>query len=252
MNAIPWKARGATHLECTWTGEIFDSEQLMGLSPAGRPLFARYDLDTIRRHFRPGDLEGRRPDLWRYEELLPVRVPECRLSLGEGWTPLTDAPRLARRYGMRRLWVKNEGMNPTGSFKDRGLCLAVSRAKELGAKELAIPTAGNAGSAAAAYGAAGGLPVHIVAPNDTPATIVEEIQGLGADLVLMDGLITDCGRVVREGADYMGWWDLSTLKEPYRVEGKKTMGYELFEQLEFRLPDAVIYPTGGGTGLIGM
>ncbi|MCY4647628.1 MAG: threonine synthase [Gammaproteobacteria bacterium] len=252
MNAIPWKARGASHLECTWTGETFDSEQLMGLSPAGRPLFARYDLDTIRRHFRPGDLAGRRPDLWRYEEVLPVRVPECQLSLGEGWTPLTDAPRLAERYGMRRLWVKNEGMNPTGSFKDRGLCLAVSRAKELGAKELAIPSAGNAGSAAAAYGAAGGLPVHIVAPNDTPAPIVEEIRGLGADLVLMDGLITDCGKVVREGADYMGWWDLSTLKEPYRVEGKKTMGYELFEQLGFRLPDAVIYPTGGGTGLIGM
>ena len=134
MNAIPWKARGATHLECTWTGETFESEQLIGLSPAGKPLFARYDLDTIRRHFRPGDLAGRRPDLWRYEEVLPVRVPECQLSLGEGWTPLTDAPRLAKRYGMRRLWVKNEGMNPTGSFKDRGLSLAVSRAKELGAK----------------------------------------------------------------------------------------------------------------------
>ena len=252
MSAIPSRARGASHLECTLTGDTFESEQLMALSPAGKPLFARYDLDAIRPHFRPQDLATRSSDLWRYAEVLPVRDPDCQLRLGEGWTPLTDAPRLAERMAMRRIWIKNEALNPTGSFKDRGLCLAVSRAKELGAEELALPSAGNAGSAAAAYGAAAGLPVHVVVPNDTPAAILEEIAGLGADLRLLDGLITDCGRVVREGVEAEGWWDLSTLKEPYRVEGKKTMGYELFEQLGFRLPDAIIYPTGGGTGLIGM
>lgn len=243
---------GATHLECTATGERFESERLMGLSPAGKPLFARYDLQALKGRFTPGEVAHRRSDLWRYAEVLPVRDPACRVALGEGWTPLLDAPRTADRLGVARIWVKDEGQNPTGSFKARGLGLAVSRALELGAKAVALPSAGNAGSAAAAYGAAAGIPVHVVVPRDTPAPILEEMDALGADVQLLDGLITDCGKVVRQGVEEHGWFDLSTLKEPYRVEGKKTMGYELFEQLGGRLPDAIVYPTGGGTGLIGM
>jgi threonine synthase len=243
---------GATHLECTGSGQRFDSEALMGLSPGGKPLFARYDLDAIKDRFTPDAVSGRRADLWRYEEVLPVRDRGCQIALGEGWTPMIDAPGVADRLGVRRIWVKDEGQNPTGSFKARGLGLAVSRALELGAKELALPSAGNAGSAAAAYGAAAGLPVHVVVPNDTPAPILEEMAALGADLQLLEGLISDCGKVVSKGVAEHGWFDLSTLKEPYRVEGKKTMGYELFEQLGRRLPDAIVYPTGGGTGLIGM
>ncbi|MDP2958311.1 MAG: threonine synthase [Longimicrobiales bacterium] len=243
---------GATHLECTYTGERFESEQLIGLSPAGKPLFARYDLARLVGRFTPEAVASRRADLWRYEEVLPVRDRACQVALGEGWTPLLDAPRTANRLGVARVWVKDEGQNPTGSFKARGLGVAVSRALELGAEELALPSAGNAGAAAAAYGAAAGLPVHVVVPLDTPAPILEEIAALGADLQLLDGLITDCGKVVRKGVEEHGWFDLSTLKEPYRVEGKKTMGYELFEQLGRRLPDAIVYPTGGGTGLIGM
>jgi threonine synthase len=243
---------GATHLECTRTGETFESERLQGISPAGAPLFARYDLAGLRGHWTPASLEGRRSDLWRYAELLPVRDPAFQVALGEGWTPLIDAPRLAQKLGIRSCLVKDEGQNPTASFKARGMALAVSRAWELGATALALPTAGNAGGAAAAYGAAAGLPVFVVAPRDTPAPIVEEIRALGAHLTLIDGLISDCGRLVRERAAAEGWWDLSTLREPYRVEGKKTMGYELFEQLGGRLPDAIVYPTGGGTGLIGM
>ncbi len=243
---------GATHLECTATGERFESERLHGLSPAGKPLFARYDLEALLGVITPAAVAGREADLWRYAEVLPVRDPAMQVGLGEGWTPLLDAPRLADRLRVGRAWVKDEGQNPTGSFKARGMALAVSRAKELGATELAVPSAGNAGSAAAAYGAAAGMPVHVVVPRDTPLPIVEEIRALGADLQLLDGLISDCGAVVRKGVEEHGWWDLSTLKEPYRVEGKKTMGYELYEQLGGRLPDAIVYPTGGGTGLIGM
>jgi threonine synthase len=228
----PTQLLGAAYLECSATGETFDSEQLIGLSPAGKPLLARYDLDLIAPSFQPTDVAGRRADLWRYEDVLPVRDRRARVELGEGWTPMLDAPRLADRLGVARAWVKDEGQNPTGSFKARGLGLAVSRAKELGATELAIPSAGNAGSAAAAYGAAAGLPVHVVVPTDTPAPILEEIRALGADLQLLDGLITDCGAVVRRGVE--------------------DMGYEVFEQLGLRLPDAIVYPTGGGTGLIGM
>ncbi|MYG81682.1 MAG: threonine synthase, partial [Gemmatimonadetes bacterium] len=243
---------GAMFLECTATGEEFEPELLMGLSPAGKPLFARYDLGAIRDGFTPAALADRPPTLWRYREVLPVRKPGRCVSLGEGFTPLVESPRLARGMGVARLWIKDEGQNPTGSFKDRGLCMAVSRAWELGAADLAIPSAGNAAGSAAAYGAAAGLPVHVVVPYDTPLPILAEIRALGADLQLLDGLISDCGAVVRERCDRDGWWDLSTLKEPYRVEGKKTMGYELYEQLDGRLPDAIVYPTGGGTGLIGM
>jgi threonine synthase len=243
---------GASHLECMGTGEHIESEQRIGLSASGKPLFARYDLESIKGRFTPEAVACRSADLWRYEEVLPVRDRAFQIRLGEGWTPLVDAPRIADRLRVGRVWVKDEGQNPTGSFKARGLCLAVSRAIELGAEELALPSAGNAGSAAAAYGAAAGVPVHVVVPNDTPAPILEEMAALGADVQLLEGLISDCGRVVKQGVEEHGWFDLSTLKEPYRVEGKKTMGYELFEQLGGRLPDAIVYPTGGGTGLIGM
>ncbi|MEQ1857550.1 MAG: threonine synthase [Longimicrobiales bacterium] len=247
-----YPSRGATHLECSLTGEQLESEHLVGLSPAGKPLLARYDLARLRPTFTRAAVAHRRADLWRYAEVLPVRDPAARIALGEGWTPLLDAPRVAARLGVRRVLIKEEGQNPTGSFKARGLCIAVSRALELGAHEIALPSAGNAGSAAAAYGAAAGLRVHVVVPRDTPTPILEEIRALGADLQLLDGLITDCARVVRKGVEERGWFDLSTLKEPYRIEGKKTMGYELVEQLDGRLPDAIVYPTGGGTGLIGM
>jgi threonine synthase len=243
---------GATHLECTRCGATYESERLHRLSPCcERPLYPRYDLDRLAGSFRPDQLAGREPTLWRYAEVLPVRDPAHRTCLGEGFTPLLDAPRLAGRLGVERIWLKDEGQNPTGSFKARGLALAVSRARELGVTAVALPSADNAGSAAAAYAAAAGLECHVVVPRDTPHVIVEETRALGAELELIDGLITDAGARVAEGVRAHGWFDLSTLKEPYRVEGKKTMGYELFEQLG-RLPDVIIYPTGGGTGLVGM
>ncbi|MGH7553874.1 MAG: pyridoxal-phosphate dependent enzyme, partial [Longimicrobiales bacterium] len=185
-------------------------------------MYPRYDLARVRERFRPETLAGREPTLWRYAEVLPVRDPAFRLTLGEGFTPLVASPRLAQTLGLKRLWLKDEGQNPTGSFKARGLALAVARAWELGAPALAIPSAGNAGSAMAAYAAAAGLEAHIVVPRDTPRPILEEIRALGADLELIDGLITDAGERVAAGAKEHGWFDLSTLKEPYRVEGKKT------------------------------
>ena len=246
-------APGVTHLQCTLCGLEHPSEQLQTTSPCcGRPLFARYDLEAIGRTLSPAALAERPADLWRYAELLPVRDPAAAIRLGEGWTPLVAAPRLAARVGVRRVWIKDEGQNPTASFKARGLALAISRALELGAREVALPSAGNAGSAAAAYAAAAGLTAHVVVPADTPPVILAEIEAFGAKLELLDGLITDCGARVAEGVRDHGWYDLSTLKEPYRVEGKKTMGYEVAEQLGWRLPDAIIYPTGGGTGLVGM
>ncbi|MBI4409992.1 MAG: threonine synthase, partial [Gemmatimonadetes bacterium] len=251
--SIPLAARGASHLECTACGARYEPERLWRLSPCcDRPLFARYDLDRIRPHFRPFELRGRTPNLWRYAEVLPVRDPAYRLTLGEGFTPLLAADRLGQTLGLARLWIKDEGQNPTGSFKARGLALAVARAWELGARELAIPSAGNAGAALAAYAAAAGLQSHVVVPKDTPPPILAEIRALGAELRLVDGLITDAAAVVAAGARERGWFDVSTLKEPYRAEGKKTMAYELFEQLGGRLPDVIVFPTGGGTGLVGM
>jgi threonine synthase len=247
------EAAGAAHLECTLCGSTYEPDQLWRLSLCcQRPLYARYDLDRIAGAFRPASLRGREATLWRYADVLPVRDPSHRLTLGEGYTPLLPAPGLAPRLGVRRLWLKDEGQNPTGSFKARGLALAVARAKELGVAEVALPSAGNAGSAAAAYAAAAGMPCHVVLPRDTPRVIIAETRALGADVELIDGLITDAGARVAEGVAAHGWFDLSTLKEPYRVEGKKTMGYELFEQLGGRLPDIIVYPTGGGTGLVGM
>ncbi|HEX8244855.1 MAG TPA: threonine synthase [Longimicrobium sp.] len=244
---------GATHLECTRCGARHDAGQPHRLSPCcQKPLYPRYDLPSVAGRLTREAVACRSADLWRYHELLPVRDPAHAVRLGEGWTPLLEAPRLAHRLGVARLWIKDEGQNPTASFKARGLCMAVSRARELGIGEVALPSAGNAGSATAAYAAAAGMRAHVVVPRDTPAPIVEEMRALGADVELIDGLISDCAVRVAAGAREHGWFDLSTLKEPYRVEGKKTMGYEVAEQLGWTLPDVIVYPTGGGTGLVGM
>jgi len=244
---------GATHLECTKCGARHESETPHRLSPCcEKPLYPRYDLAAIAARVTREEIACRSADLWRYHELLPVRDAANAVRLGEGWTPLVEAPRLADRLRVGRVLVKDEGQNPTASFKARGLCMAVSRAKELGIGEVALPSAGNAGSATAAYAAAAGMAAHVVVPRDTPAPIVEEMRALGADVELIDGLITDCAVRVAAGAREHGWFDLSTLKEPYRVEGKKTMGYEVAEQLGWTLPDVIVYPTGGGTGLVGM
>ena len=244
---------GVTHLDCGLCGAAYaDTEIPWRTSPCcEKPLLARYDLGPLRGRFTPEALVGRGPSLWRYAEVLPVRDPANRVSLGEGFTPLLDAPRLADALGVDRVWVKDEGQNPTGSFKARGLAMAVARAKEVGMTAIALPSAGNAGGAAAAYAAAADMPAHVAVPEDTPRPILAEIRALGADLQLVDGLITDAGRIIAEGAEEHGWFDVSTLKEPYRLEGKKTMGYELVEELG-RVPDVIIYPTGGGTGLVGM
>jgi len=240
-----------THLEAAIDGTRLPHDRPQTLH-AGRPLWVRYDLDAVRRSVRRQDLARREASLWRYRELLPVEDDANVTSLGEGLSPLLACPRLGRALGVERLFVKDESQLPGGSFKARGLALAVSRAKELGARRLAIPTAGNAGGALAAYAARAGLEAWVFMPRDTPIVNRLEAALFGARAYLVDGLIHDCGRIVREGQEAMGWFDLSTLKEPYRIEGKKTMGLELAEQLDWRLPDAILYPTGGGTGLIGM
>ena len=246
-------AGGATHLACTICGASYPADQLQTLSACcRRPLYPCYDLSGIRERLDRNAIVSRSADMWRYAEVLPVRDPAKAVRLGEGWTPLLEAPRLARAIGIERLWVKDEGQNPTASFKARGLGMSISRARELGVAEVALPSAGNAGAAAAAYAAAAGMVAHVVVPSDTPAPIISEIRSLGGRLELVDGLISDCAARVAEGVRRHGWFDLSTLKEPYRVEGKKTMGYEVAEQLGWRLPDVIVYPTGGGTGLVGM
>ncbi len=239
-----------THLECPKTSETFDADSLQNLSRVGAPLLARYDLDkcTLRRE----DLSGGPSSLWRYAQLLPIRSYDSVADLGEGWTPLLPVERLRARLNMPHLYVKDESVNPTGSFKARGMAVAVAKAYELGAKELAVGTAGNAGSALAAYAAALGLVAHVAMPDDTPRAFSAECQALGADLALVKGLITDANAHVQIGIRERGWFDMATLREPYRLEGKKTMGYELAEQLNGELPDVILYPTGGGTGLIGM
>jgi threonine synthase len=241
-----------THLECSRTGETYDADTLQNLSRVGAPLLARYDLTQTKARVPRPEAGAGPPNLWRYANLLPVRDGSFIANLGEGWTPLLPVERLGKLYGMRRLFVKEESVNPTASFKARGMAVAVSRAHELGATELAVGTAGNAGSALAAYVAAAGLTAHVAMPDDTPRAFVAECQAFGADLALVPGLITDANAHVQQGIRAHGWFDLATLREPYRIEGKKTMGYELFEQFGGTLPDVVLYPTGGGTGLIGM
>jgi threonine synthase len=243
-----------SHLEGSRSGERYPADRLIGLDPADdRPLLARYDLERAGRTLTREALAGRRAGgVWRWEEILPVADPARRLHLGEGSTPLLRAPRLGAALGAPRLLVKAEGLNPTGSFKARGMAVAVSRAIELGAPALVAPSAGNAGGALAAYGAAGGVPVTVVMPEDVPAVNRDEALAAGARVLLHDGLIDACGAVARRLAAEEGSFDLSTLREPYRVEGKKTMGLELAEDLGWRLPDVIVYPTGGGTGLVGM
>jgi threonine synthase len=240
-----------THLESALDGTRFEPGQLLG-THQGRPIWVRYDLPAVRRSVTPTALAARPPTMWRYRELLPLPFDREPVTLGEGMTPLLDCPRLARELGLTKLWVKDESQLPTGSFKSRGMAAAVTMAKHLGVKRLAAPTAGNAGGAMAAYAARAGLEAWVFMPEDTPAVNQLEAHLFGAKAFRVNGLITDCGRIVREGADRMGWFDLSTLKEPYRLEGKKTMGLELAEQFGWHLPDVILYPTGGGTGLIGM
>src|SRR5579871_3982989 len=239
-----------THLECGLTGERYEPDRLHGLSRAGRPLLVRYDLAGVRAALSRERLAARPQTLWRYRELLPVRRPENVVSLGEVVTPLIALPRLAAAGG--ELLVKDEGRLPTGSFKARGLALAVSMAKELGVTTMAMPTNGNAGAAMAAYCSRAGIKSYVFCPDDTPEVNVREIALQGAEVFLVDGLIDDCGRLVAEGEKAAGWFNCSTLREPYRIEGKKTMGLELAEQLGWQVPDVIFYPTGGGTGLIGM
>ncbi|HEY6187048.1 MAG TPA: threonine synthase [Pyrinomonadaceae bacterium] len=243
-----------THLECAACGLRHEARQLQNLcSKCAKPLLVRYDLERAGRSLTKESLAGRRADLWRYAEVLPVEREENRVSLGEGWTPLLRAERLAERLGFgRELFIKDESLNPTQSFKARGMTAAVSMARELGAQRLAVPSAGNAAGALAAYAARAGLEAHIFMPRDTPRANIIECRQTGAHVRLIDGLITDCGAEVARRKDSEGWFDVSTLKEPYRVEGKKTLGYELAEQFQWTLPDVIIYPTGGGTGLIGM
>jgi len=238
-----------THLECSLTGKVYPCDEVHGLSQAGKPLLVRYDLAALGRALSREDLAHRAGGFWRYREFLPMRQADSVLDLGEIITPLLRLPRFEAGG---ELWVKDEGRLPTGSFKARGLGVAVAMAKELGLKHLAIPTNGNAGAALAAYAARAGLKATVLCPADTPEINIRETVALGADVFRVDGLINDCGRLVGEGVSREGWFDFSTLKEPYRIEGKKTMGLELAEQFDWVLPDAIFYPTGGGTGLIGM
>jgi len=236
-------------LECSACGKKYDAAVEQHLCTCGKPLLARYDLRQAAKTLTLDALKSRPRTLWRYAEVLPDDPP---VSLGEGMTPLVHAKRLGASMGLKNLYVKDEGLNPTGSFKARGMATAVTRANRLGAKALAAPTAGNAGGALAAYAAAAGIPAVIVMPADTPTANVMECQAFGAKVVKLNGLISDCGKYVAERKQREGWYDVTTLKEPYRVEGKKTMGYELWEQFEGTLPDVILYPTGGGVGLIGM
>jgi len=242
----------AQQIVCPRCDRCFPLSRLLNLCTCGSPLLVRYDLKKAAATLAKTDLQNRAPSLWRYRELLPLQYDANLVTLGEGLTPLLEAKTLAREIGVKCLWIKDEAQNPTGSFKDRGLAVAISRAKELGIKKVAIPSAGNAGGSLAAYAARAGIEAHVFMPRDTPLANRVEVQQYGAVLTLVDGLINDCGRIIAERKAAEGWFDVSTLKEPYRVEGKKTMGYEIAEQLNWSLPDVIIYPTGGGTGLIGM
>ncbi len=243
-----------THMECSLTGEIYKAATVQGLSKAGRPLLVRYNLEELSKSITKDDLARRKGGFWRFREFLPVKETKNVISLGEVSTPLMSLPETSKRLGVptENLLVKDEGRLPTGSFKARGLALAVSMAKELGLHHLAMPTNGNAGAAMAAYASFAGLRTSIFCPDDTPEINISEIELQGASVYRVNGLINDCGKIVGDGKEIAGWFDVSTLKEPYRIEGKKTMGLELAEQFNWELPDVIFYPTGGGTGLIGM
>jgi threonine synthase len=241
-----------THLECSATGARYPADALHNLSRAGKPLLVRYDLEGVRKALTKDALAERPQDLWRYRELLPVRRLADIVSLGEAVTPLLTLPKLGKTLGAAEIIVKDEGRLPTGSFKARGLVMAVSMAKALGVTHMAMPTNGNAGAALAAYASRCGIRTTIFCPEDTPEVNVSEIALQGASVYRVNGLIDDCGKLVAQGKEKVGWFDTSTLKEPYRIEGKKTMGLELAEQLGWQVPDVILYPTGGGTGLIGM
>ncbi len=242
-----------TGLECPECGEAFPAHRVQTICAAcDSPLLARYDLPRLAGELDRSEIAARPPGLWRWAELLPVQDPAFCISLGEGDTPLLQAHRLGARLGLESLYIKEEGTNPTGTFKARGLALAVSKAAELGVRELVVPTAGNAGGALAAYAARAGLPAHVFMPRDAPPVNQAEVRAAGADLRLVDGLIDLAGRMAAEAGRDGGWFDVSTLREPYRVEGKKTMGLELAEAFNWTLPEVIFYPTGGGTGLIGM
>ena len=243
--------RYVTHLEGAIDGAVLPADRLATLH-ADRPILVRYDLAAIRSSMTKEMLRWRPQTLWRYRELLPYFDEADVVALGERTSPLLSCPRLGERLGLANLWIKDESQLPTGSFKSRGMALAITMAKRFGVKRVALPTAGNAGGAAAAYAARAGLECFVFMPEDTPVVNQYEARLAGAKTFLVNGLINDCGRIVREGKDRLGWFDLSTLKEPYRLEGKKTMGLELAEQFDWRLPDVILYPTGGGTGLIGM
>jgi threonine synthase len=241
-----------SHLECSLCGKRHEAGKAWNLCECGGPLLVRYDLAKAKENWSREWLAGAPATMWRYAPVLPVARPEAMISLGEGFTPLVRMKRLGTKLGAANLWVKDEGVNPTGSFKARGLSCAISMCVELGLKKVAIPSAGNAASAMAAYAAAAGLEAHIFMPRDVPQSNFVECKAFGAQVTLVDGLISDCGRIVAERKQAEGWFEVSTLKEPYRIEGKKTMGYEVAEQFQWNLPDAIFYPTGGGVGMIGM
>ena len=242
-----------TKLECSSCHREYEARRVHNVcTECGKPLFVRYDLKRISKFLTRQTLYARRADIWRYREVLPVRREDNIVTLGEGWTPLHHARHLGDTLGMGELYVKDESLNPTQSFKARGMAVAVSMARELGLKKLAAPSAGNAAGALAAYCAAAGMQAYIFMPRDTPRANVIECEVAGANVTLIDGLITDCGAEIARRKESEGWFDVSTLKEPYRVEGKKTLGYEIAEQSAWALPDVIVYPTGGGTGLVGM
>lgn len=241
-----------THLECSKTSKKYNASEVHNLSKAGVPLLARYDLDRVAKQLHKSDLRKRTANMWRYDEFLPIQDDSCKTSLGEGMTPLQKTENLGQKLGFDQLYIKDESINPTGSFKARGLAMALSAALERGAREFVIPSAGNAAGALSAYAAKAGVPAHVFMPEDTPQAFKMECQFYGADVQLVDGLITDCGEQVQQELEMHDWFEVSTLKEPYRLEGKKTMGLEIAEQFNWELPDVIIYPTGGGTGLIGM
>ncbi|NHJ23903.1 MAG: threonine synthase [Candidatus Lokiarchaeota archaeon] len=239
---------------CTYCGKEFDKNQIHDVCDScGKVLYPQYNLEEAKEHLSKQEIRFRRVyNIWRLHEIMPVNNPKYRISLGEGWTPIVKLNNFGKKINLKSLYIKDEGQNPTGTFKSRGLCAAVSKALEFGINEFVMPSAGNAGAALSAYAAHAGAKAHIFVPKDTPNLIQKEISYMGGDLTLVEGLISDAGREAKEEGDKNGWFSVSTLKEPYRVEGKKTMGLELAEQFDWKLPDVIIYPTGGGTGIVGM